>query len=121
MAERDPKTGRFPKGNGAGKGDGWGGPAKGAGGPPIKPGDPEGIQRMSNDPAVKARQAARLERVKRKIYRLAMKAAREETQLAACIAFANREEGMPVARVDANTKGSLTVEIVRFGEGSAPE
>lgn len=31
MAERDPVTGRFPKGNGAGKGPGHGGPAKGAG------------------------------------------------------------------------------------------
>lgn len=29
MAERDPKTGRFPRGNGSG-GAGWGGPEKGA-------------------------------------------------------------------------------------------
>lgn len=46
MAERDPKTGRFPKGNGAG-GKGWGGPAKGASTSRIEHGDPAGITRTN--------------------------------------------------------------------------
>lgn len=95
---RDPKTGRFPPGNGAGKGDGWGGPAKGAGGPPIKPGDPDGIQAMSNDPEVKAKAADRAEELKDHLYKLALKAERQETQLAATVAYLNRAEGMPIAR-----------------------
>ena len=61
MADRDPKTGRFPKGNGAG----WGGPAKGASASRIRKGDPDGIQRMSNDRDVKARQDERREKVLR--------------------------------------------------------
>ena len=119
---RDPKTGRFPPGNGAGKGDGWGGPAKGAGGPPIKPGDPDGIQAMSNDPDIRARNARRLARVKARIFRLAMKAQREETQLSACIAFADREEGKPLQRQDVTSKGAqIGYVIAAPEEDESPE
>lgn len=55
---RDPKTGRFPKGNGAG----WGGPAKGASTSRIKPGDPDGIRTMNRGKEV---QAERREKVLR--------------------------------------------------------
>lgn len=60
MAERDPKTGRFPRGNGAGhggprNGEGWGGSAKGAStAPRLGPaGDPESdaIRALLRDPA----------------------------------------------------------------------
>ena len=51
---RDPKTGRFPKGNGKG----WGGEAKGASVSRILPGDPDGIQAQSNTPDVRQAGAA---------------------------------------------------------------
>ncbi len=100
---RDPKTGRFPKGNGSGrggpaKGHGWGGPPKGASNTRIKPGDPEGIQALSNDAEIKARAAARTEALLDHLFHLSLKAQREETQLAASVAYLNRVEGMPVAR-----------------------
>lgn len=96
---RDPKTGRFPPGNGAGKGDGWGGPAKGAGGPRIG-GGPAGdaIRAMAHDPEVKASAAERVETLKDHLFHLAKNAQREETQLAATVAFINRVEGTPIAR-----------------------
>lgn len=87
------------------KGDGWGGPAKGASRSRIEPGDPEGIQRMSNDPEVKARQAERTARLHDHLYNLALEAQREETQLAATIAFLDRAEGKPVSRVDSRISG----------------
>ena len=100
---RDPKIGRFPKGNGSGrggpaKGHGWGGPPKGASTTRIKLGDPEGIQALSNDAEIKARAAARAETLLDHLFHLAMKGEREETQLAASVAYLNRVEGMPVAR-----------------------
>ena len=45
------------------KGKGWGGPAKGASRSRIKPGDPDGIQPMSNDADTKARRAEWREKV----------------------------------------------------------
>jgi hypothetical protein len=76
---------------------GWGGPARGGPNrPAIKAGD--GIQAMSNDPEIRARNKQRVEDLKDHLYGLAKGAEREETQLAATIAFINREEGLPVAR-----------------------
>jgi hypothetical protein len=63
------------------------------------PGDPEGIQTMSNDPRILARGRVRLDHLRDKIYELALSAEREETQLAAANAYLNREEGTPVQRV----------------------
>jgi len=80
------------------QGQGWGGPAKGASGSRIKPGDPDGIQAMANDPDILARKAARSAELKDHLYRLATKADRQETQLAAAVAWLNREEGTPIAR-----------------------
>lgn len=107
MAARDPKTGRFPKGNGAGRGGpakgagtgkGWGGPARGASTSRIRPGDPESIQRLSNNPDVKARQALRAEALTDHLFDLAMNAERQETQLAAAVACLDRIEGKPIQR-----------------------
>jgi hypothetical protein len=76
---------------------GWGGPARGGPNrPAIKAGD--GIQAMSNDPDIRARNLARVEELKDHLFGLAKGAEREETQLAAAVAFMNRVEGMPVAR-----------------------
>ena|SRR5215207_765535 len=94
MAARDPKTGRFPKG----QGPGWGGPAKGRSASRIKPGDPDGIQPMSHDPRLLAKAEERTGILKDHLFGLALAAEREETQLAATVAFLNREEGMPIAR-----------------------
>jgi hypothetical protein len=87
------------KANGAGAGEGWGGPPKGASATRIVPGDPDGIQSMSNDPRILARGRIRLDHLRDKIYELALSAEREETQLAAANAYLNREEGTPVQRV----------------------
>jgi len=86
-------------GHGAGSGDGWGGSAKGASTSRIVPGDPDGIQAMSNDPRILARGKERLSVLRDKIYELALSAEREETQLAAANSYLNREEGTPVQRV----------------------
>jgi hypothetical protein len=84
---------------GAGKGAGWGGPAKGASTSRIVPGDPDGIQSMSNDPRILARGRVRLEHLRDRLYEMSFNAEREETQLAAINAYLNREEGTPVQRV----------------------
>lgn len=81
-----------------GNGAGWGGPARGASASRIKPGDPDGIQAMVNDPDVKAKAAARVEALKDHLFGLATGAERQETQLAAAVAYLNRVEGMPIAR-----------------------
>lgn len=94
-----------PKGNGPGKGAGWGGPAKGASTSRIKPGDPAGIQAMSNDADVKARAAARNAQLKEHIYQLALGAEREETQLSAAVAWLDRDEGKPMQRQDVTSGG----------------
>lgn len=90
----------FKPPGGVGKGDGWGGPARGASTSRIKPGDPDGIQAMSTDPDIKARQAERAAKLHDHLYGLATEADRQETQLAATIAYLDRVEGKPVARND---------------------
>jgi hypothetical protein len=103
-----------PVGNGAGhggpaKGAGWGGPAKGASTSRIKPGDPDGIQAMSNDPEVRARRARQADELHERLYALATDADRQETQLAATIAFLNRVEGTPNQKLDVNSTGTSDV------------
>ncbi len=114
-----------PKGNGPGKGDGWGGPAKGASTSRIKPGDPDGIQALSNDAEIKARRERRLALVEDKIFDLSQNAEREETQLTAAVAYRNQILGNPMQRQDVTSNGEkiapLVVEIVRFGTDKAPE
>lgn len=102
-------NGRFPKGNGAG----WGGQAKGASTSRIRKGDPDGIQARAHLPEVTAAREARIAALKDKLFDLANHAEREETQLAATVAYLNREEGMPVARnITANVDDVSKVVIV---------
>jgi hypothetical protein len=118
-----------PVGNGAGhggpaKGAGWGGPAKGASTSRIRPGDPDGIQRMSHDPDIRRRQAERVEQVREHLYGLALGAERQETQLAASVAYLNRIEGTPLQRaVVANVTdpSKLTdADLAAIAAGSGP-
>ena len=86
------------RGNGAGKGDGWGGPARGASASRILPGDPTGVQALSRDPDIASKREDRLQLLRDHMFHLALNAAREETQLAAASAYLDREEGKPIAR-----------------------
>lgn len=104
MAGRDPRTGRFPKGNGAGRGgeakgeglgEGWGGPATGCSRPDLT----AEVQRMSNDADARARADLRREKV------LAMyehyvndTAAHPMVRIAAGDKLLDRIEGKPIAR-----------------------
>lgn len=93
-----------PGGNGVGKGDGWGGPAKGAStAPRFRKGVTSEAQAMRHDPEVKATAAERVETLKDHLYKLATTAQREETQLAATVAYINRVEGTPIARTVTST------------------
>lgn len=76
-------------------GDGWGGPARGES---QTKGRVAEFHAMSNDPDVKAKAAERIETLKDHLYGLATSAERQETQLAATVAYLNRVEGMPVQR-----------------------
>lgn len=121
MSKRRPST-AFPKGNGAGKGDGWGGPARGASASRVRPGDPEGIQALSNDPDVKASQAERAELLKDHLFSLALGAQRQETQLAAAVACLDRIEGKPLQRQDVTSDGQrIGYVIAAPEEDESPE
>ena len=83
-----------------GNGAGWGGPKKGASTSRIKPGDPDGIQAMSNDPEVRARRAREADELHDHLLTLAKTAKTEQVQLAATVAFIERIEGKAIARND---------------------
>jgi hypothetical protein len=107
--------------NGAGKGDGWGGPAKGAGSGPAKPFTAGNATRVAfhtghGDPAkAKKRHAlatereARLAQLKDHLADLGLNADRQETQVSAIVAYLNREEGLPVA-MNKNLNAAMTFE-----------
>jgi hypothetical protein len=103
------------RGNGAGKGEGWGGPAKGASTSRYVEGETQPMQGKSRTSEVVRSREERLAALKDKIFDLASSAEREETQLAAAIAYLNREEGLPIARqLTATTDENrlLRIEIV---------
>jgi hypothetical protein len=106
----DPNNPR--RGNGAG----WGGPAKGASTSRFGRGDDKlPMQGKAWTADVVREREARLAALKDKIFDLANTAEREETQLAAAVAYLNREEGLPVARqLTATTDEArlLRVEII---------
>jgi hypothetical protein len=110
---------------GVGRGPGWGGPARGASSSRITQGDPDGIQAMSNDPTIKRRQAERVELVREHLFGLAIGAERQETQLAASVAYLNRIEGTPLQRaVVANVSdpSKLTdADLAAIAAGSGPD
>ena len=85
-------------GNGAGKGDGWGGPAKGAGvdvkAPKFEPGNHAAL---GHGPRDKLREE-RLDLAHTMLINLAAKAEREETRTTALVAFITKNESAPVAR-----------------------
>ena len=92
-------SGTRPKGSGIpAKGKGWGGPAKGASASRIKPGDPDGIAAMGNDPDMRARNAERNARLKDHLFNLAISAENEHAQIAAAQAWLDRDEGKPISR-----------------------
>jgi hypothetical protein len=100
------------RGNGAGKGDGWGGPPKGEGTRYVK-GEVQPLQGKGNTAEVVAKREARLARMEDVIFDLAENAQREETQLAAAIAFRNQILGLPIARsINANVDDPAKVVIV---------
>lgn len=106
------------RGNGPGKGEGWGGPAQGEG-HTFAPGDPLAGKRL--EPDAKAEREARIAKLRDHLFWLATNADRQETQLAAANAYLDREEGKPIARtvtatVDDVSKLSdleLTAELAR--------
>jgi len=95
--------------NGAGKGDGWSGAAKGAGSGPAKPFTSGNATRVAfhtghGDPAkakkrhtLATEREARLAQLKDHLADLGLNADRQETQVSAIVAHLNREEGLPVA------------------------
>lgn len=84
--------------HGLGQGAGWGGPAKGARASRIKPGDPDGIRTMRNDPAVKARKAARAAEMEDVLYGIALRGEQEMARINAATRLHAIYEGMPIAR-----------------------
>lgn len=107
------------RGNGVGKGEGWGGPARNGGS--------NSAARVAGPgrlPELVAAREDRIARMKDKIFSLAETAQREETQLTAAVAFLNQELGMPVQRqitaaVDDAAK-VLRIEIIDEPANAAP-
>ena len=99
-------AGTRPKGSGIpAKGKGWGGAAKGGSASRIKPGDPDGIAAMGNDPAMRARNAERAEQMRGVLYGIALDGENEHARIAAATAFLNRVEGMPKQATDVTSGG----------------
>ena len=103
------------------RGDGWGGPARGAGStapmhPPFEPGNDvaAGFHDMSGEQV-----AARL---KEELFDIATKAKREDTRVTASVALLNRIEGMPVARnLNINSEAGASVQIYIPDNGRDPK
>lgn len=95
----------FPKGNGAGKGDGWGGPAAGEGSqetaaPPFEPGNTANTGEEVTNKRLKTlvSRAQRTAAIEERLFELAMTAEREETQVQAGTKLHAIYNGQPVAR-----------------------
>jgi hypothetical protein len=113
-------TGNYRPPKGVGKGEGWGGPARGAGNgrgrSPMTYQTAHIYTEKSNetqrDPIKMAelrelaeREEERQKQMRDKIGTLALQAKSEETQLSAAIAYLNRSEGLPRAiNVNQNTE-----------------
>lgn len=92
-------SGTRPKGSGIpARGPGWGGEAKGASASRIKPGDPQGIQAMSNDPDIKARRKARAADMEDVLYRIATAGEHEANMVSAAVKLHAIIEGAPTQR-----------------------
>ena len=91
------------------KGEGWGGPAKGASTSRIKPGDPDGIQAMSNDFDVRQASKALREYIKPHMLalldkQLELAQGNDNLALQATQALLNRVDP-PQTRQDVTSKG----------------
>lgn len=105
--ERDPKTGRFPKGNGAGKGQ-WGGPAKGMGAERLMPkGDDysDTIRALSRDPKHAEAKVAMRELVWQTWVSVAQGGDTDASRVAAATQMAKRV-GMPEEPVETRVTGA---------------
>ena len=114
---------KVPMGNGAGKGDGWGGPKVGVGhGGEARMADPDKdrpdlppkVASFADEPKAgpgrghftlageerRARNERHAEEMREVQYDLAHNAKREETKLAAASAYQNRLEGAPLQRAE---------------------
>ena len=97
---------------GPGKGEGWGGPAKGKGHRFVK-GDTLAGRPTKDVSAIKAAtREERLTALKEHILELALTAERQETQLTAAVAYLDREEGKPVQRQDVTSKGERVGYVI---------
>jgi hypothetical protein len=97
-------------------GSGWGGPSQGAHRPEgefslADVGNTRAMVTLSSERQRELQERrAKAKALKDHIYFLAENADREETQLAAAVAWLNREEGMPVAR-NININATATSEL----------
>ncbi len=101
MAERDPKTGRFPKRPQAAPkgGRGWGGEAKGASNSRIDDQSGETIRAMRWDEAKLAEKAVRTDALKGVMWEIAMDAAEAApARINAADKLLDREEGKAVQK-----------------------
>ena len=116
MAERSKySSGGTRWGNGAGKGDGWGGPATGAGS--VVPLGPK-PEKLLRGPPTREQRAAKAYRdmadaqiaseARETLLAIMRTAEREETQLAAACKLLDRIEGLPVARVTTTPADDLS-------------
>ena len=106
-----------------GNGAGWGGPARGASSSRIKPGDPDGIQAMVNDPDVKALADARRLKVMA-FYERVVDDEAETTpnRLNAGDKLLDRIDGKPMQRQDVTSKGEqIGYVIAAPEEDESPE
>lgn len=106
-----------------GNGAGWGGPAKGASTARIKPGDPDGIQAMSNDAEVKALADARRLKVMAFYERVVdNEAETTPNRLNAGDKLLDRIDGKPMQRQDVTSKGEqIGYVIAAPEEDESPE
>jgi len=100
-----PATSGTRHGNGAGKGDGYGGPAR-------APGDKQNL-RTPFEPGNQVTHVRRgpeaAQALKDHLFALATTAERQETQVTAAVAWLNRHEGTPIARNINLTPDDVTV------------
>lgn len=99
-------------GNGAGKGDGWGGPAKGAStakprasAVALIPGQPP--EKRAITAAKHLTEAERATVLKDLVFAIAMNGERQETQLAAACKLLDRIEGTPISKAANDTASEL--------------
>ena len=97
-------------GNGVGKGQGWGGPARGAG-TRLEPNHTYNTMDIETRRKLRERKEELAEEMKAKIYELALAAKRQETQLSAAMALLDRLEGKAISRnvnMDVDDPNKLT-------------